>query len=151
MLLILFLHGLYARYLRSGAPGRDVADTKGKKSEQGDYFRPIQSVYIMSKHPFVEVEDFVVMSERVYSLALQRYVMPMKVGFESYLADNPSVKAIFVGTRRTDPHGALLTNFDETDHGWPKFMRIHPVIDWHYVEIWSVSETTCPALTSMPN
>ena len=49
------------------------------------------------------------------------------------------VKAVFVGTRRTDPHGALLTHFDETDADWPRFMRIHPVIDWHYREVWRVS------------
>lgn len=62
----------------------------------------------------------------------------MKDAFRDYLADYPEVKAIFVGTRRTDPNGQELTHFDRTDHGWPDFMRIHPVIDWHYVEIWTV-------------
>lgn len=42
-----------------------------------------------------------------------------------------------MGTRRTDPHGEKLTHFDRTDHGWPDFVRVHPVIDWHYVEIWA--------------
>jgi FAD synthetase len=62
----------------------------------------------------------------------------MKEAFQQYLDDVSAVKAILVGTRRTDPHGALLTHFDMTDHGWPKFMRVHPVIDWHYAEIWAV-------------
>ncbi len=48
------------------------------------------------------------------------------------------VRAVFVGTRRTDPHGARLTHFDETDRDWPRFMRVHPVIDWHYREVWEV-------------
>ncbi len=48
-----------------------------------------------------------------------------------------NILAIFVGTRRTDPHGSNLTHFDRTDHGWPDFMRIHPVIDWRLGEIWS--------------
>lgn len=61
----------------------------------------------------------------------------MRLAFSSYLTDNPHIKAIFVGTRRTDPHGANLTFFDETDRGWPKFMRVHPVIDWHYAEVWA--------------
>lgn len=60
----------------------------------------------------------------------------MKEAFAEYLHENTSVQAIFVGTRRTDPHGGSLTHFDETDRGWPKFMRIHPVIDWQYQEIW---------------
>ena len=45
---------------------------------------------------------------------------------------------MLVGTRRTDPHGDVLTHFDPTDRGWPPFMRVHPVIDWHYREIWAV-------------
>jgi len=65
--------------------------------------------------------------------------MPMKEAFKLYLEEHKSIKAILVGMRRTDPHGQNLTHFDETDHGWPAFMRVHPVIVWHYVEIWAVS------------
>lgn len=42
-----------------------------------------------------------------------------------------------VGTRRTDPHGAKLLPFDTTDHGWPAFMRVHPVLEWRYAEVWA--------------
>lgn len=70
---------------------------------------------------------------------LARYNLPMKAAFEQYLKEKPKVKAILVGTRRTDPNGGSLTHFDHTDHGWPGFMRCHPVIDWHYAEIWGVS------------
>jgi FAD synthetase len=101
---------------------------------------PLQSVYIQSAHPFAEVEEFVAASSQTCSLALSRYSKPMKAAFTEYLQEFPKVKAIFVGTRRTDPHGAQLTHFDRTDHGWPDFMRIHPVIDWHYVDIWTVRE-----------
>jgi hypothetical protein len=78
-------------------------------------------------------------SVKTYSLQLLEIAKPMKAAFADYLRDIPSVKAILVGTRRTDPHGEHLKHFDPTDHGWPKFMRIHPVIDWHYVDIWMVS------------
>jgi len=56
--------------------------------------------------------------------------------FALYLDSHPTVRAIFVGTRRTDPHGQSLTHFDRTDGNWPDFMRVHPVIDWHLSEIW---------------
>jgi len=97
----------------------------------------LQSVYIISPHPFIEVDEFVDSSVSDYKLDLARYAMPMKEAFEKYLSEKLLVKAIFVGTRRTDPHGMLLSHFDMTDKGWPSFMRIHPVIDWHYAEIWA--------------
>ncbi|RFU30588.1 hypothetical protein B7463_g5737, partial [Scytalidium lignicola] len=99
--------------------------------------KALQTVYIVSEHPFAEVDEFVEESVKKYRLDLSRYAMPMKPAFRNYLADHKQVKAILVGTRRTDPHGQILTHFDRTDHGWPDFMRVHPVIDWHYVEIWA--------------
>ncbi|KAI0444813.1 phosphoadenosine phosphosulfate reductase [Xylaria telfairii] len=96
-----------------------------------------QAVYIVSPHPFSEIDDFVVSSSAEYQLDVTRYELGMKQGLEAYLADHPDIKAIFVGTRRTDPHGEKLTHFDPTDGGWPDFMRVHPVIDWHYAEIWA--------------
>jgi FAD synthetase len=99
----------------------------------------LQAIYIVSEHPFTEVEDFVARSAEQYHLDLKRYALPMRPALEAYLKDRPAIRAVFLGTRRTDPHGEFLTHFDPTDAGWPQFMRVHPVIDWHYVEIWAVS------------
>lgn len=99
----------------------------------------LQAVYIVSQHPFAEVDAFVEASCGAYHLDLKRYGLPMRAALDAYLRDRPPLRAIFVGTRRTDPHGERLTHFDPTDAGWPAFMRVHPVIDWHYVEIWAVS------------
>ena len=110
----------------------------------------LHSVYIISPHPFTEVDEFVNSSISTYRLDLARYTLPMKEAFSVYLEEHKSVKAILVGTRRTDPHGATLTHFDATDHGWPAFMRVHPVIDWHYAEIWAVSSFHLPILRLFP-
>ena len=99
----------------------------------------LQSVYIVPIHPFPEVDAFVRRTSESYHLDLTRYPAPMRTAFEDYLRDRPRIKAVLVGTRRTDPHGEHLTHFDRTDGGWPPFMRVHPIIDWHYAEIWAVS------------
>ena len=100
----------------------------------------LETIYIVSAHAFAEVDEFVESSSRIYHLSLERLERPsMKDAFEEYLEKRKGIRAIFVGTRRTDPHGHKLTSFDMTDRGWPSFMRIHPVIDWHYREIWTVS------------
>lgn len=101
--------------------------------------QPLQAIYIVSSKPFQEVEDFVAVSAKEYHLDLERYALSMRPAVEQYLGKKPNVKAIFMGTRRTDPHAENLTHFDMTDKDWPQFMRVHPVIDWHYVEIWAVS------------
>lgn len=101
--------------------------------------KSLQSIYIVSRHPFTEVEEFVERTAQEYNLDLKRYALPMRPALEAYLLDRPAIRAIFLGTRRTDPHGEFLSHFNPTDAGWPQFMRIHPVIDWHYVEIWAVS------------
>lgn len=96
----------------------------------------IHSVYVHSANAFVQVDEFVSLCGETYSLDLIRLPGPMKAAFTHFLHAKPHVRAIMVGTRRTDPNGGALGYFDETDGGWPRFMRVHPVIDWEYAEIW---------------
>jgi FAD synthetase len=115
------------------------SSSEPQPSTSPSFPRPLKGVYIVSPHPFPEVEAFVATSARDYHLDLARYTLPMRPALEAYLGEKTAVKAIFVGLRRTDPHGKFLTHFDPTDKDWPQFMRVHPVIDWHYAEIWAVS------------
>ncbi|KAM5352718.1 hypothetical protein ACJ41O_005440 [Fusarium nematophilum] len=130
VLLIVILSCLGRRYSTSSA-------TNGTSKSSYLSLEKIQAVYIVAAHPFPEIDSFVESSSAEYSLEVARYVLPMKKGLEIYLEERPSVQAIFVGTRRTDPHGEKLRHFDPTDKGWPSFMRVHPVIDWHYAQIWA--------------
>lgn len=100
---------------------------------------PVQAIYIVSKDPFAEVEEFVNVTTTQYHLDLRRYAMGMRQALDAYLNDRPEVQAIFMGTRRTDPHSDTLGHFSPTDKGWPQFMRVNPVIDWGYADIWAVS------------
>jgi 3'-phosphoadenosine 5'-phosphosulfate sulfotransferase (PAPS reductase)/FAD synthetase len=65
----------------------------------------------------------------------------MKMAFAQFLELNPQVKAIFVGVRRTDPYCEDLSGLDPTDNGWPSFVRIHPILDWRYSDIWDYLRT----------
>lgn len=121
VLLILYLCALHTHTTTS--PSRTLPDS-------------LNSVYIIPPHPFPAVTAFVTSTAETYHLTLTSLALPMREAFTAYLASQPSIRAIFVGTRRTDPHGAKLTHFDPTDRGWPSFMRVHPVIDWRYADIW---------------
>lgn len=102
---------------------------------------PLQAIYIAPEDPFTEVEEFVTRTTAEYHLDLLRYSLPMRASLEAYLQDRKDVKAIFMGTRRTDPFCENLQHFSPTDHGWPQFMRVNPMIDWCYADIWNVSES----------
>ncbi|KAI1170747.1 adenine nucleotide alpha hydrolases-like protein [Nemania sp. FL0916] len=135
VLLIIILAYLPRRY----PPPNNNNSSKSPNgyTESPRFPEKFKAVYIVSPHPFIEIDDFVLSSSTDYQLDVTRYELGMKKGLEIYLAQHSDIKAIFVGTRRTDPHGEKLTHFDPTDGGWPDFMRIHPVIDWHYAEIWT--------------
>ena len=47
------------------------------------------------------------------------------------------VKAIIMGNRRTDPYSQTLEPLCPSSPGWPEFMRVHPILDWSYMEVWS--------------
>ncbi|KAI9888973.1 MAG: 3'-phosphoadenosine 5'-phosphosulfate sulfotransferase [Vezdaea aestivalis] len=98
----------------------------------------LQSIYIISPHPFAEVDTFVTSSAATYALDLHWSTLRMRQAFERYLSyEGKNVKAIFVGTRRTDPHGAGLRDFQRTDGGWPDFVRVLPVLEWRLRDVWS--------------
>lgn len=138
VLLIMFLAGLhpYGNHVQNDHK-TTTQTSSGTKVEE-----VISAIYALPPDPFPAVEEFVISSAQAYHLSITKYTTDppnttIRTVFEDYLNKHPGIKAIFVGTRRTDPHGAKLTHFDRTDHGWPDFMRVHPVIDWHYAEIWA--------------
>ena len=130
VLLILYLCALHRHFHK---PRPDTQQQPSPSSFPSD----LNTVYIPPPSPFSAVDAFIASSAKTYHLTLSRHPYPMKSAFGTYLASHPRIRAIFVGTRRTDPHGENLTAFDATDRGWPDFMRVHPVVEWHYAEIWA--------------
>lgn len=59
-------------------------------------------------------------------------------GFLTYLKSDITVEGIIVGIRRTDPYGLnmKLEQRTDTNRGWPDFVRINPILEWHTSEVW---------------
>lgn len=108
--------------------------------------------YISTADPFPEIEEFIEVTENSYADRAQFFHYPfmsMKDGFARFI-DETGVKAILVGLRRTDPYGgtslsiifscsnivAEAEDLMPTDNGWPPFLRVHPLLDWRYDDIW---------------
>lgn len=120
----------------------------------------IPVIYIPVPSPFPALEAFTCSAPRAYSLFVFTCATPspaatsvgsptagndvrtngtdsMPRALELFRARFPTVEAIFVGTRRTDPHGATLDFRVKTDPSWPPFMRVHPIINWGYSDVWT--------------
>ncbi|KAL1918871.1 uncharacterized protein VTP21DRAFT_2893 [Calcarisporiella thermophila] len=96
----------------------------------------IHGLYVTHPNQFDEVESFVKETVQRYGLDLVRIPGPMKPALQRYFEARPGIKAVLVGTRRNDPHGKHLTAFVPTDEDWPSCMRVHPIVDWQYQQIW---------------
>ncbi|KAI1320723.1 FAD1 flavin adenine dinucleotide synthetase [Mortierella claussenii] len=118
-------------YKLHGASLNGYSSSSTNISFQQQLHDPIPSIYVTHKNPFGQVEHFVDDEIVRYNLDLLRIPGPMKKALEEYHVLNDDIKAIMVGTRRP------LKPFTPTDPSWPPFMRIHPILDWTYHDIWT--------------
>lgn len=136
VLLVIYLASI-ARCFSHSESCSNKEDIPNGATNATPFPRKLHAIYIVSAQPFPEIDAFVESSSSEYHLDTARFRLPMKEGLEVFLKENQNIQAIFVGTRRTDPHGEKLKYFDPTDSGWPSVMRLHPVLDWRLAEIWT--------------
>lgn len=96
----------------------------------------IIAFYVKCWDPFPEVESFVKETVTRYNLDLFEVPGPIKDGLVQLLTAKPNIKAILMGNRRTDPHSSHLRPHQETDPSWPEVIRVFPLLDWCYRDIW---------------
>ena len=143
------VHGTTTETSESGAG----AQTKAHQLESGaSLYPPVKSIYITAPNHFPELDDFTDDSVTRYGMDLYRFGGNMKAALTEYLScgGGRGVRGILVGTRTGDPNGRKFTHpgqepsdkagvkpIDPTDPHWPQFLRIHPILDWTYSQIWA--------------
>eukprot|EP00026_Physarum_polycephalum_P009177 Phypoly_transcript_09290.p1 GENE.Phypoly_transcript_09290~~Phypoly_transcript_09290.p1 ORF type:complete len:249 (+),score=27.78 Phypoly_transcript_09290:421-1167(+) len=106
-----------------------VLSKKGK-------FSQLKVLYFSHPNSFSEVNTFVARCVNVYGLNLDT-LPPLSIPVLQQQVDKLSMKAIFMGTRSTDPRSATLKDFTPTDPGWPQIMRVNPILQWNYDDVWN--------------
>lgn len=108
-----------------------VISVEFKNREKG-----IKSLYVRYANAFEDVDKFMKLSEQSYQLGLITIEGKMKQALEKLKTDQPQIKAVLMGTRYTDPYSRNLESFTPTDSDWPSYMRINPMLDWTYHDVW---------------
>lgn len=74
-------------------------------------------------------------ANKSYSLDMVVLTGDFRTGLDGFLC-RTGVQAVFLGTRRGDPNAPGQETFSPSSPGWPPFMRVNPIIDWSYHDVW---------------
>ncbi|KAI0822382.1 hypothetical protein BC628DRAFT_1417787 [Trametes gibbosa] len=126
-----------------------VAASLGRRASSGASPKTLSAVYIPVPSPFAQLEEFIdAAAQTVATPGSAGPLVPdlpknvkggegMRAALALYKTRFPQIEAILIGTRRGDPHGAKLGFRDPTDAGWPRFVRVNPIINWTYADVWA--------------
>ncbi|KAL6987348.1 FAD synthase [Sarracenia purpurea var. burkii] len=97
---------------------------------------PIRTIYFESPSAFPEINLFTYETASNYGLQLDIIRLDFKSGLAALLNAKP-IRAIFLGVRIGDPTAVGQEQFSPSSPGWPPFMRVNPILDWSYRDVWA--------------
>ncbi|CAI9097958.1 OLC1v1034485C2 [Oldenlandia corymbosa var. corymbosa] len=97
---------------------------------------PIRTIYFESASAFPEINSFTYETAERYGLQMEIIRLDFKSGLEALLKAKP-IRAIFLGVRIGDPTAVGQEQFSPSSPGWPPFMRVNPILDWSYRDVWA--------------
>jgi FAD synthetase len=141
---IKFIQSLNYNFSISWNGGKDITVTialfiLAKNVPSDETLNPLNEIpaIYFNNDSFDEITQFVEKIKEDLNLKLFTSEKSYKEGLKNFLETYPSVNAILMGIRPSDPNGDI-GSIKLTDAGWPPLLRINPLIDanWSYSDIW---------------
>ncbi|KAJ9540117.1 hypothetical protein OSB04_026623 [Centaurea solstitialis] len=128
VLLHLLRAGHFLHQVEHGHSNGDLSDHQ--------FTFPIRTIYFESTSAFPEINSFTYETAASYGVQLDILRQDFKSGLEALLKAKP-IRAIFLGVRIGDPTAVGQEQFSPSSSGWPPFMRVNPILDWSYRDVWA--------------
>ncbi|RNA43203.1 FAD synthase [Brachionus plicatilis] len=107
------------------------------------YEFPLNVLIINIKHSFAEMDNFIDLEITNFFKNSLNFIIfddtskSLKECLFELKSSNDDLDTILMGTRRTDSsYFKTMPEFSPTDKDWPDYMRVSPILDWNYSEIW---------------
>eukprot|EP00935_MAST-01C_sp_MAST-1C-sp1_P002257 g2257.t1 len=96
----------------------------------------VQVFYVLEEFEFDEILQFVRTTERKYGIPIRTLEgLSLKQAIEQFATES-KVQLVVDGSRKDDPNAKELAQFTPSSADWPPFMRLAPIIEWEYAEVW---------------
>ncbi|SPQ96195.1 FAD synthase [Plasmodiophora brassicae] len=115
------LHLIRAALARRQVPPGDLVTV---------YFHPCDD-------QFPQLLEFMAQVTTRYGFQLRTFRNSYRDGLWELVGHVPSLKAVFMGQRRSDPSCAAMNTFAHCDVGWPDIIRVNPILDLTYGVVWA--------------
>lgn len=113
----------------------DLVEKYHTETKEGKQYS-MRSFFLQSNDEFPEMKKYINDVKDYWNHEFETIeTSSLKEGL-SKIINKYSMKAIFLGVRKSDPEGKNSHVFEPTSNGYPKAMRVLPILHWDYKDIW---------------